>query len=61
MSDLATGLALVLVIEGLLWAGLPGMMRRAAAAALDLPNRPLRVGGLLAACIGVFLIWLMRG
>jgi uncharacterized protein YjeT (DUF2065 family) len=61
MVDLATALALVLVLEGLLWAVSPSSMKRAAATALGLANEQLRMGGLLAVAIGVFLVWLLRG
>ncbi|MGI9452631.1 MAG: DUF2065 domain-containing protein [Geminicoccaceae bacterium] len=60
MSELATGLALVLVLEGVLWALAPDGMKRAALIALGLENSQLRTGGLVAAATGVFLIWLLR-
>jgi uncharacterized protein YjeT (DUF2065 family) len=59
--DLFTGLALVLVLEGALWAIAPDGMKRAAAMALGVANQQLRVGGLVAVALGVFLVWLMRG
>lgn len=61
MSDFATALALVLVLEGILWALMPDGMKRAAMVALSLENSQLRSGGLAIAAAGVFLIWLMRG
>lgn len=61
MRDLLVGLALVLVIEGLLWAGFPGMMRRAAAQALAMREASLRRLGLGAALLGLGLVWLARG
>jgi uncharacterized protein YjeT (DUF2065 family) len=61
MSDFTTALALVLVLEGLLWALMPDGMKRAAMLALSLENSQLRNGGLAIAAVGVFLIWLMRG
>ena len=61
MIDLATAVALVLVLEGLLWAVSPGAMKRAAAVALALADEQLRLGGLLAVALGVLLIWLLRG
>jgi uncharacterized protein YjeT (DUF2065 family) len=60
MIDLATALALVLVLEGLLWAISPSAMKRAAALALNLANEQLRIGGVLAVAIGVGLLWLLR-
>jgi len=61
MSDFVTAIALVLVLEGLLWALTPDAMKRAAVMALSLENNQLRGGGLVAAAGGVFLIWLIRG
>jgi uncharacterized protein YjeT (DUF2065 family) len=61
MTDLATALALVLVLEGLLWAASPDGMKKAALLALGLANSQLRRGGLMAAALGVFLVWLLRG
>jgi uncharacterized protein len=61
MMDLTVAVALVLVLEGLLWAVSPGAMKRAAARALALADEQLRVGGLLAVVVGVLLVWLVRG
>ena len=61
MIDLATAVGLVLVLEGLLWAVLPGAMKRAAELALGLADEQLRLGGLAAVAVGVLLVWLVRG
>ena len=61
MTDLFTALALVLVLEGALWAVSPDGMKRAAVMALGIGNQQLRVGGLIAAVIGVLVVWLVRG
>ncbi|GBD44547.1 hypothetical protein HRbin40_02036 [bacterium HR40] len=61
MRDLLTALALVLVIEGILWAAFPEGMKRAAALALALDSGRLRILGLLFATLGVFVVWLVRG
>lgn len=61
MTDLFTALALVLVLEGVLWAVSPDGMKRAAVLALGMTNQQLRAGGLVAIAFGVFLVWLMRG
>ena len=50
MKDLWTGLALVLVIEGALYALFPEGMKRAAARALSVPPQTLRLAGLATAC-----------
>ena len=60
MSDLATALALVLVIEGVLYALFPESMKRIVAQMLAVPVPMLRAVGLAAACIGVGLVWLVR-
>jgi uncharacterized protein len=60
MRDLWTALALVLVIEGVLYALFPQGMKRAAARALAVPPQALRVAGLAAVCLGVALVWLVR-
>lgn len=61
MGDLATALALVLVIEGLLYAALPGQVKRMMAAVLPVPDRALRLGGLLAAVLGLIVVVALRG
>jgi hypothetical protein len=60
MRDLATGLALVLVIEGILYALFPEGMKRVAARAMVVSPQILRAAGLLAAAIGVVIVWLLR-
>jgi uncharacterized protein len=60
MRDLWTALALVLVIEGALYALFPEGMKRAAARALSVPPHAMRLAGLTAACVGVALVWLVR-
>jgi uncharacterized protein len=61
MRDLGTALALVLVIEGILYALMPETMKRVAARAMVVPPQILRAAGLLCAAIGVVLVWLVRG
>ncbi|HEV2303407.1 MAG TPA: DUF2065 domain-containing protein [Stellaceae bacterium] len=60
MKDFLTALALVLVIEGLLYAVFPDGMRRAATRAALIPPSTLRLAGLTAAGVGVVLVWLIR-
>jgi uncharacterized protein YjeT (DUF2065 family) len=60
MRDLGTALALVLVIEGILYALFPEGMKRVAARSTLVPPQALRAAGLLAACIGVAVVWLLR-
>jgi len=60
MRDFATAIALILVIEGILYALLPETMKRLATRAMATPAQSLRVAGLIAACLGVVLIWVLR-
>ncbi|MEZ5824870.1 MAG: DUF2065 domain-containing protein [Geminicoccaceae bacterium] len=61
MQDLSTALALVLVIEGLLWALFPDGMKRALAAAMVTDTQVLRWGGLFFVALGVVSVWFIRG
>ena len=61
MGDLLAALGLVLVIEGILYAGFPGAVRRMLATVEQTPDRVLRATGLAAACLGLFVVWLVRG
>lgn len=61
MTDLFAALGLVLVIEGLLFAGFPGAARRASANVASTPEQTLRLVGLVSAVIGVALVWIIRG
>jgi uncharacterized protein YjeT (DUF2065 family) len=61
VKDLATALALVLVIEGMLHALFPEAMKRMVVQVLAMPAPALRLAGLLAACLGVTAVWLIRG
>jgi uncharacterized protein YjeT (DUF2065 family) len=61
MTDLFTALALVLVIEGLFLAAFPNKIRELLVAIDQLPREALRMAGLVAAGLGVFLVWLIRG
>lgn len=61
MKDFATAIGLVLVIEGVIYALLPGTMRRFNAQVALMPAATLRYAGLAAACLGVGAIWLIRG
>jgi len=60
VRDLGTALALVLVIEGVLYALFPEAMKRLMAQMLSVPPATLRVAGLAAACLGVAFAYLAR-
>ena len=60
MKDLWTSLALVLVIEGVLYALFPDGMKRLVAQMVLVPAPVLRMAGLAAVCAGVGVVWLVR-
>jgi uncharacterized protein YjeT (DUF2065 family) len=59
-EDLATALALILVIEGALYALFPDAMKRMLARVLTVPAGSLRVAGLVSAVAGVVIVWFIR-
>lgn len=61
MSDFIVAIGLVFVIEGLIFAVSPPAAKNAMAHVLDTPDGPLRVVGIVAAVIGVILVWFVRG
>ena len=61
MSDLLTALALVLVIEGLMLAVFADRLNVMLTKLSEIPPEALRVAGLVAAVIGLFAVWLIRG
>jgi uncharacterized protein len=60
MKDFLAALGLVFAIEGIVLAALPGSAKRAMAAALEMPDGPLRIAGIISALIGVLIVWLVR-
>ncbi len=61
IAELLTALALILVIEGVLYALFPDGMKRILTQVMTLPTASLRSTGLVSAVIGVALVWLLRG
>lgn len=61
LADFLTALGLVLALEGLLYAAFPEAMKRMVAAVLQMPPGTIRAVGLVAAAIGVIVVWLVRG
>ena len=59
MSQVLVALALVLVIEGALYALFPARMKRMMAEVLRLPDDTLRNFGLIAAAVGVGMAWFL--
>ncbi|MBT3559356.1 MAG: DUF2065 domain-containing protein [Rhodospirillales bacterium] len=61
MTDLLAALGLAIAIEGVIYALFPGAMKNFMAQVLAQPVSYLRRGGLIAAIVGVFVVWLARG
>lgn len=61
MSDFIVALGLVFVIEGLLFAAIPGPIKRAVENVMQTPDQILRIVGISSAAAGTILIWLIRG
>ncbi len=60
MDDLAAAFCLVLVIEGVMPFLSPATLRRTASITSQLPDRTLRVAGLISMLIGLILLQLVR-
>jgi uncharacterized protein YjeT (DUF2065 family) len=60
MTAFITALGLVFVIEGLLYAFVPGHLKRMMAMMQTIPEDALRTGGVVAMAAGVALVWLAR-
>ncbi|MBB43439.1 MAG: hypothetical protein CMM44_06720 [Rhodospirillaceae bacterium] len=61
MSEIIIALALVVTVEGCLYALFPNGMKKVMEQALATPVSTLRITGLIAAFFGVVLIWFLRG
>ncbi len=61
LTDLLTALALILVIEGVVYSLFPEGMKRLMVQVLGLQASDLRTAGLIAATLGVGFVWLLRG
>lgn len=61
MTDLIAALGMVLVLEGILYAGFPQAARNFMRRALELPENLLRAAGLAGLALGLAIIWLARG
>jgi len=61
MSDLVVALGLVLVIEGALYALFPEGMMRLMAQVMAMPPSFVRKVGVVAAAVGLVIVWLVRG
>jgi uncharacterized protein len=61
MSDLVAAFGLVLVLEGILYAGFPKAARSFMRRVLELPENTLRGAGLAGLAVGLVIVWLSRG
>ncbi|MCT8996910.1 DUF2065 domain-containing protein [Chelativorans intermedius] len=61
MSDFLAAFGLLLVFEGLLYGGLPGVAKRMAADIIHMPESTMRGIGLAVMAAGVLIVWLVRG
>lgn len=61
MQDLLVAIGLAITLEGALYALFPGFMKRMMAQVMSQPEQQTRMAGLFAACLGVGLVWLIRG
>jgi uncharacterized protein YjeT (DUF2065 family) len=60
-TGLLQGVAVVLALEGIAYALAPETMRRALVVLIQAPEQRLRIGGLIAAVLGVGTAWLLNG
>lgn len=61
MTDFLAALGLVFVIEGIVFAALPGPAKRAMEAVLKTPEPNLRFTGVVSALFGLLIVWMVRG
>lgn len=61
MHDIVVAVGLFLVIEGLVYALAPSIIRTMAARLPELSDQDLRLFGVFAVSLGVLLVWLIRG
>lgn len=60
IHDVLMALGLVLVIEGLLYALVPGHLKAMMAAMQKLSDDQLRIAGVAAVSLGVVFVWLVQ-
>jgi len=60
-ENILLGLALVFFFEGAMYALFPEGMKRMMVSVMQIPAASLRIGGVVAAVFGVFIIWLIKG
>ena len=60
LSFALIGFGLILIIEGLIYAIFPEGRKKLLTRMIDMPVSALRSGGLVAAVIGLALLWAMK-
>jgi hypothetical protein len=60
-TGLLQGVAVVLALEGIAYALAPEAMRRGLVVLIQASEQRLRIGGLVAAVLGVSAAWLLNG
>lgn len=61
MNDFLVAIGLMAVLEGLLYAAAPSLMRRGIRQMLEASDSWLRTGGIAAMAVGVAIVWAVRG
>lgn len=61
MNDFLVAVGLMAVLEGLLYAAAPSLMRKGLRQLLDASDFWLRTGGVAAMAVGVAVVWAVRG
>lgn len=61
MADFLTGIAFFMIIEGLVYALAPSVLKRMAEMLPTIPESQLRMSGLVAVALGVAMVWFIRG
>jgi uncharacterized protein YjeT (DUF2065 family) len=61
LNDFLVAVGLMAVLEGLLYAAAPSLMRKGLRQLLDASDFWLRTGGVAAMAVGVAVVWAVRG
>lgn len=61
MNDFLVAVGLMAVLEGLLYAAAPSLMRKGIRQMLEVSDFWLRTGGVAAMAAGVAVVWAVRG
>jgi len=61
LTDIGTGIAMVLFLEGLVYALAPSLVERLLEALRELPLEMRRNLGLLTVVTGLILLWILHG